>query len=69
MFYSHTRNSVTIACNSITDQNLFTIKERYIYHENNCIQYKVILYVYWLMLAVGPDTLYIEDFRYVIPIY
>ena len=29
MFYSknsQTRNSVTIACNSVTDQNLFTVK-------------------------------------------
>ena len=28
-----TRNSITLACNSVTDQNLFTIKERYVYHE------------------------------------
>ena len=36
MFYSknsQTRNSVTLAISSVTDQNLFTIKEWYIYHE------------------------------------
>ena len=35
---------------------MFTTKERY-----NVIQYKVILYVYLLMLAVGPGRLQISD--------
>ena len=64
MFYSknsQTRNSVTIACNSVTDQNQFTIKNRTYIMSKILSNTKVMLYVYLLMLVVGPGRLQISD--------
>ena len=36
-----------MACNSVTNKNLFIIKELCIYFELNSIQYKAVLYGYY----------------------
>ena len=50
---SQTRNSVTVTCNSVTEQNSLTANNQSIYYDQNCVPCKATSDTYQILAVIG----------------